>query len=67
MILEMAWMHQLELIDINHLPQNELLPSFISAQNACPPEDCGGIHRSQEMIEIVKDPCTNPLIDWTKF
>lgn len=51
-----GWMHQLELMDINHLPQNELLPSFISAQNACLPEDCGGIHRYQEMIEIVRDP-----------
>jgi hypothetical protein len=37
-----GWMHHLELIDINHLPQNEVLPSFISAQIACPPEDCGG-------------------------
>ena len=51
-----GWMHQLELMNINHLPQNELLPSFISAQNSCPPEDCGGIHRYLEMIEIVKDP-----------
>lgn len=51
-----GWMHQLELMNINHLPQNELLPSYISAQNACPPEDCGGIHRYLEKIEIVKDP-----------
>jgi len=51
-----GWMHQLELMDINHLPQNELLPTFISAQSSCPPEDCGGIHRYLEMIEIVKDP-----------
>lgn len=40
-----GWKHQLELMDINHLPHNELLSSFISAQNACPPEDSGGIHR----------------------
>lgn len=26
-----GWKHQLELMDINHLPHNELLPSFISA------------------------------------
>jgi hypothetical protein len=51
-----GWMHQLELMDINHLPQNELLPTFISAQTACPPEDCGGIYRYREMIEIAKDP-----------
>lgn len=51
-----GWKHQLELIEVSNAPQNELLPSFVSGQNACPPEDCGGIYRYREIIEILADP-----------
>jgi hypothetical protein len=50
-----GWRHQLELIEISNAPQNELLPSFVSGQNACPPEDCGGPYRYREIIEILAD------------
>ena len=50
-----GWKHQLELIEISNAPQNELLPSFVSGQNACPPEDCGGAYRYREIIEILAD------------
>jgi hypothetical protein len=30
-----------------------LLTAFISGQNACPPEDCGGVYRYRETIEIL--------------
>lgn len=32
------------------------MPSFVSGQNACPPEDCGGVYRYREIIEILADP-----------
>lgn len=51
-----GWKHQLELIEISNEPHNELLPAFISGQNACPPEDCGGVYRYLEIIEILGDP-----------
>ena len=51
-----GWKHQLELIEISNAPQNELLPSLVSGQNACPPEDCGGVYRYREIIEILADP-----------
>ena len=51
-----GWKHQLELIEISNAPQNESLPSFVSGQNACPPEDCGGAYRYKEIIEILADP-----------
>ena len=51
-----GWKHQLELIEISNAPQNELLPSFISGQNACPPEDCGGTFRYRELLKILTDP-----------
>ncbi len=50
-----GWKHQVELIEISNAPQNELLPSFVSGQNACPPEDCGGAYRYREIIEILAD------------
>ncbi len=50
-----AWKHQVELIEVSNAPQNELLPSFVSGQNACPPEDCGGAYRYRELLEILTD------------
>lgn len=51
-----GWKHRLELIEISNAPQNELLPSFVSGQNACPPEDCGGSYRYKELLEFLADP-----------
>lgn len=62
-----GWKHQLELIEINNAPQNELLPSFVSGQNACPPEDCGGVYRHREIIDILADPFHEEfesMVDW---
>ncbi len=61
------WKHQLELIEISNAPQNELLPSFVSGQNVCPPEDCGGVYRYREIIEILADPSHEEfesIVDW---
>lgn len=61
------WKHQLELIEISNTPQDELLPSFVSGQNVCPPEDCGGVYRYREIIEILADPSHEEfesIVDW---
>jgi len=50
------WEHQLELIEISNAPQNEPLPLIVSGENACPPEDCMGVHGYAELKEILKDP-----------
>ena len=49
-----GWKHKFELIEISNAPQNELLPFFVSGQNACPPEDCGGIQCYIELLEVLK-------------
>jgi hypothetical protein len=51
-----GWKHQVELIEISNALQIELLPSFVSGQNTCPPEDCGGSYRYKEINEILADP-----------
>ncbi len=62
-----GWKHDLELIEISNAPQNELLPSFVSGQNACPPEDCGGVYRYRELLEILTDPSHEEyesIVEW---
>ncbi len=56
MILEMGGSIQVELIEIRNAPHNELMPSFVSGQNACPPEDCWGPDRYSELSKILADP-----------
>jgi len=62
-----GWKHKLELIEISNAPQNELLPSLVSGQNACPPEDCGGTFRYRELLEILPDPSHEEyesIVEW---
>jgi len=51
-----GWMHHLELVDRSIHPTQEVLPLIISGENACPPEDCGGIHGYKELLEVLKNP-----------
>ncbi|MCF8220697.1 MAG: plasmid pRiA4b ORF-3 family protein [Cryomorphaceae bacterium] len=51
-----GWMHHLELVDRSIHPTQQVLPLVISGENACPPEDCGGIHGYQELLEVLKNP-----------
>ena len=50
------WMHHLELVDRSIHPTQEVLPLVVSGENACPPEDCGGIHGYKELLEVMKNP-----------
>ena len=51
-----GWMHHLELVDRSIHPTQEVLPLVISGENACPPEDCGGILGYKELLEVLKNP-----------
>jgi hypothetical protein len=50
-----GWMHHLELVEISTHPIDEVLPQIIGGENACPPEDCGGIHGYKELLEVLKN------------
>ena len=50
-----GWMHHLELVDRSTHPTQEVLPLVISGENACPPEDCGGIHGYKVLLEVLKN------------
>lgn len=51
-----GWLHVLELIEISNNPVNVVLPIIVSGENACPPEDCGGVDGYAELKEILKNP-----------
>jgi hypothetical protein len=51
-----GWMHHLELVDRSIHPTQEVLPLVVAGENACPPEDCGGIHGYKELLEALKNP-----------
>jgi len=51
-----GWMHHLELVDRSIHSTQEVLPIVIFGNNACPPEDCGGIHGYKYLNDILKDP-----------
>lgn len=62
-----GWKHKLELIEISNAPQNELLPSLVSGQNTCPPEDCGGVYRYRDLLEILTTPSHEEyesIVEW---
>ena len=44
-----------------------MLPSFVSGQNACPPEDCGGSYRYKEINQILADSAQEEyesIVEW---
>ncbi len=51
-----GWMHHLELVETSIPPIDEVLPQIIGGENACPPEDCGGIQGYKELKEILMNP-----------
>jgi hypothetical protein len=50
-----GWEHQIELMEISNQPVNVLLPTIVSGQNSCPPEDCGGVHGYEELKKVLFD------------
>ena len=51
-----SWLHQLELEAIKEAESTIKYPRCIKGKRACPPEDCGGVWRYMELIEIMKNP-----------
>ena len=50
-----CWRHRLELEE-RHMPdEDQMYPWCMDGSGACPPEDCGGILRYNELMAAVKD------------
>lgn len=51
-----SWNHDIVLEEILPRQKNTEYPICISGENACPPEDCGGVMGYMNMLDIIKDP-----------
>ena len=61
------WNHDLDLEDIIHNDLGDTLPACLDGSGACPPEDCGGPWRYEELKEILADPDHEEhedMLDW---
>lgn len=50
------WNHKLIVEDIVAADGRRSYPVCLGGENACPPEDCGGIHGYYSYLEILNDP-----------
>jgi len=51
-----SWEHNIILEKIDKNGTNKNIPICLTGKNNCPPEDCGGIWRYSDMLEILKRP-----------
>jgi len=53
-----GWEHEILVEKIRPLPDAEAgnLPLCLEGENACPPEDCGGIFGYYELLAVLRDP-----------
>ena len=61
-----SWMHEITVSGPVEAAGDEG-PRCIGGARACPPEDCGGPHRYQDLLEAISDPRHeehDELLDW---
>lgn len=51
-----SWYHDIVLEKLLESDLNIKLPICLEGENACPPEDCGGVGGYEDLLEIVNDP-----------
>ena len=59
------WLHELIVEQI--ADGKELGPICLEGRNACPPEDCGGIHGYTQILEILKAPFHPEFKEWMQW
>jgi len=57
-----GWMHEIKLEKILSTAANTKRPILLDGENACPPEDCGGLGGYYGLLEVLADP-KNPKHD----
>jgi len=51
-----SWLHTVTLVSVESRKKGARYPRCIAGERACPPEDCGGVHGYQELLESLLDP-----------
>ncbi len=61
------WQHEIILEDILPREEHQNHPLCLAGAQACPPEDCGGVHGFERMLEALRDPSHEEhqsMVDW---
>jgi hypothetical protein len=62
-----CWKHEVVVEEILTPDKASRLPRRIAGERASPPEDCGGVHGFQELINAMRDPAhpeREHYLDW---
>jgi Plasmid pRiA4b ORF-3-like protein len=62
-----SWGHEVVVEELTRLPHGLKHAVCLDGQNACPPEDCGGVGGYAALLEALADPTHvdhNELMDW---
>lgn len=51
-----GWEHEVTLLEILEVTDEQPIPFVIKGKGACPPEDCGGAWGYEELKEVIKNP-----------
>jgi hypothetical protein len=51
-----SWEHSVVVEEVSRISRGLKFAVCIDGQNACPPEDCGGVHGYAELLEVLADP-----------
>jgi len=61
------WVHDIKVEKVLARDEGAVYPFCLGGENACPPEDCGGIFGYYDKLEIIKDPSHQDyedIADW---
>jgi hypothetical protein len=50
------WLHSVTLLAIERREKGQRYPQCVAGERACPPEDCGGAHGYQALLQALFDP-----------
>ncbi|NND51063.1 MAG: plasmid pRiA4b ORF-3 family protein [Flavobacteriaceae bacterium] len=62
-----SWRHEILLEKMLSKDASGRYPVCIDGENACPPEDCGGVWGYERLLEIIKDPEHEEYHDWLEW
>lgn len=62
-----GWQHEIKVTGVLEFGSRMQVPSVIEGENACPPEDCGGVWGYLDMLKAFSDshhPEHDEVVDW---
>ncbi|MBK8267027.1 MAG: plasmid pRiA4b ORF-3 family protein [Planctomycetes bacterium] len=62
-----SWLHEINLVKSLPMGRTNHKPVCLAGKNACPPEDCGGLHGYYHMLDAIKDPKDGMYEEYTEW